>query len=543
MQQHATTPKTIYHFGTSGYRNNTDAGFNQAVVEQITHAIADVLIEQMTQDWHQVRPVLLGGDTRQKTKEAIPVIMAILQARGLDVYQIEGDVPTPVLAYAAAYLKDLTGCDTPAAGAILMTVSHNPWDYGGYNFLTPEGAVAPSSLSQLFEARQATPSHAVLNREAFGANATPFKRTLQPYQAYFKHLKNRVGLSAAVFEEQPIQVFYDPLYATGRHYFPKLMEDFGVIATTIHDDDNRPEGYTGEPEPSAENLVELSQLVQASGTTNPMSMGFSNDGDADRFGVLDETGAYLQPNFVLLLVLFWLGQKPTTSQNEAVVVRSQATTHAVDELAASFGLPILQTPVGYKYIAETFIEHEEEAELAPVIFGGESSGGLSIGGHIPEKDGLLANLIVADLIASQKKPLSHVLSSIITGLENTYHFAEWTIKTSEKDSILAQAQRFFTEGGSMGKPCCVVDVEQTQHRASTLKNKFGTQDGIKLYLTNGSWVLVRASGTEPIIRLYLEAVGETPEVCETVFENLSSFWLTIIAEKAGVTADKIVRKF
>ena len=247
-----TINQTIYKFGTSGYRNNTDAGFNQAVVEQITHAIADVLIEQMTTDWQQVRPVLLGGDTRQKTKEAIPVIMAVLQARGLDVYQIEGDVPTPVLAYAAAYLKDLTGCDTPAAGAILMTASHNPWDYGGYNFLTPEGAVAPSSLSEQFEARQANPSNAVLNREGLGASATPFKRALQPYQAYYKHLKNRVGLSATVFEEQPIAVFYDPLYATGRHYFPKLMEDFGVIATTIHDDDNRPAGYTGEPEPSAE---------------------------------------------------------------------------------------------------------------------------------------------------------------------------------------------------------------------------------------------------------------------------------------------------
>ena len=95
----------------------------------------------------------------------------------------------------------------------------------------------------------------------------------------------------------------------------------------------------------------------------------------------------------------------------------------------------------------------------------------------------------------------------------------------------------------MGKACCVVDVEKTQHSASTLKNKFGTQDGIKLYLTSGSWVLVRASGTEPIVRLYLEAVGETPEACETAFENLSSFWLQVMTEKAGVTADKIVRKF
>lgn len=538
-----TVLKIIYKFGTSGYRNNTDAGFNQAVVEQITHAIADVLIEQMTTDWQQVRPVLLGGDTRQKTKEAIPVIKAVLQARGLDVYHIEGDVPTPVLAFAAAYLKDLTGCETPAAGAILMTASHNPWDYGGYNFLTPEGAVAPSSLSELFEARQATPSNAVLNREALGASATPFKRALQPYQAYFKHLKNRVGLSSAVFEAQPLQVFYDPLYATGRHYFPKLMEDFGVLTTSIHDDDNRPAGYTGEPEPSAENLVELSELVKKSGATNPMTVGFSNDGDSDRFGVLDETGTYLQPNFVLLLVLFWLGQKPSTLETDAVVVRSQATTHAVDELAASFGLPVLQTPVGYKYIAETFIEHDEEEALAPVIFGGESSGGLSIGGHIPEKDGLLANLIIADLVASQKKPLSQVLSGIIAGLENTYHFAEWTIKTTEKDPILAQAQAFFAEGGTMGKACCVVDVEKTQHSASTLKNKFGTQDGIKLYLTSGSWVLVRASGTEPIVRLYLEAVGETPEACETAFENLSSFWLQVMTEKAGVTEDKIVRKF
>lgn len=533
-----TQLKTVYKFGTSGYRNNTEAGFNQAVVEQITHAIADVLIEQMNTQWQEVRPVLLGGDTRQKTKEAIPVILAVLQARGLDVYQIEGDVPTPVLAFAAAYLKDLTGCDTPAAGAILMTASHNPWDYGGYNFLTPEGAVAPSSLSELFEARQANPSNAVLNR-----TTAPFKRVLQPYNAYFKHLTNRVGLSAEVFKTQPVQVFYDPLYATGRHYFPKLMEDFGVTTTTIHDDDIRPEGYNGEPEPSAENLTELSALVKAAGEQNPMTVGFSNDGDSDRFGVLDETGTYLQPNFVLLLVLFWLGQKESVQQSGGVVVRSQATTHAVDELAQRFNLPVLQTPVGYKYIAETFIEHDEHEDLPPVIFGGESSGGLSIGGHIPEKDGLLANLIIADLIATQRKPVGEILAEVIGSLNVSYHFAEWTIKTTEKEPILAQAQTFFTEGGTMGCETCTVDVEKTQHTAATLKAKFGTQDGIKLYLTNGSWVLLRASGTEPIVRLYMEAVGQTSETCANVLTTLSHFWLTLMQEKAAVNPSAIIRKF
>ncbi len=469
-----------YKFGTSGYRSVT--AFDEAVVQQITHAIADTLIPQ-TGDL----PVLIGGDTREKTRRFLPLIAQWLQARGLDVYQVEGDVPTPVLAFAAANAPAIIG--RPCAGAILMTASHNPWEYGGYNFLTPDGAVVPSTMSAQFEALQAAPTHARLER-------TGNLYTFDPYPAYQQHLTRRIGLQWDKLRASKLKIAYDPMYATGRRVFPRLLSDVGIKIDTLHNTDVLPPGYEGMPEPKAPYLTELQALVTASKA--PLTVGFANDGDADRFGVMAESGRLLTPNEVLLLVLdHLLGHRHF---RKGVVVRSQATTHALDALAAQFDLETIQTPVGYKYIAETFIERAEKGQ-SPVLLGGESSGGLSIFNHIPEKDGLLANLLVAEIMAVHQQPLEGLLAALKARLPMQYAFQEWSLRTDQGPVFL---ERFHQWSQGQGAP--EVDVALTQAEAERLQRHFGTQDGVKLYLSDGSWVLFRQSGTEPLVRLYIEAV-------------------------------------
>ncbi|MFM7390719.1 MAG: hypothetical protein ACKO34_08895 [Vampirovibrionales bacterium] len=537
---------TVYAFGTSGYRSNTDAGFNTAVVSQITHAIADTLIVDMHKTG-KAGPVLVGGDTRPKTKESIPLIVDILLQRGLDVYQIDGDVPTPVLAYAANALEVLTGNNQGAAGAILMTASHNPWDYGGYNFLTPDGAVAPSELSKTFEYYQQHPLGVLLNRETLGLPATPECKSLLPYEAYYRHLLHGLQLDANALKQANLNIGYDPLYATGRYYFPKLLEDLGVQQVTVfHGDDVRPDGYHGEPEPSPENLTELASWLQGTYAQQPqaLTVGFANDGDSDRFGVLDEQGTYLVPNTVLKLVLYSLMEHRLPADTQGVVVRSQATTHALDSLAAQRGWPVIQTPVGYKYIAESFIEQAQQHPEQPVLLGGESSGGLSIVNHVPEKDGLLANLLIAELIAKEGKPLSQIVTHVDAQLSTAYSFREYALRTEAKQAFVDYALSLFhSDAGSETLVAgFTLDVATTNQEANKLKQHFGTQDGVKLYFTNGAWALVRTSGTEPLARLCVETQGSTLAEAEAQAETLSQHFLAWLQEHHGLTPADIKRK-
>jgi phosphomannomutase len=530
----STTPlKKAYAFGTSGYRSDQEEGFNDAVVRQITGAIADYLIARMQAEG-EARPVLIGGDTREKSKRYIPIIADLLKARGLDVYVAEGDLPTPVLAYAAKHFDKLGLPQKRSAGAILMTASHNPWEYGGYNFLTPDAAVVPSVISKEFERLQQAPENRHLDRPAMGLTTPAEIRPFDPYEAYKAHLKEEVRIDYAAIRDANPAIFYDPLYATGRKYFPRLLAEEGISIEAIHTEDERPAGYAGMPEPSGKNLNALAEKLRAAPDGGRLKVGFANDGDSDRFGVLDETGHYLLPNEVLAMVLYHLTHH---RQQTGVVVRSQATSHILDALATQAGLSVVQTPVGYKYIAEEFIEREE-AGHTPVLLGGESSGGLSIGGHIPEKDGLLANLLVAELVALEKKPVSRILKQVYDSVPQKFAFLELAIHTDQGKQLLEHY--LAQESGSVAG--FAVDTHKTRHEAEKLQQKFSTRDGAKLYLQDGGWVLVRISGTEPLARIYAETVGATVEEAQEKLALLTREFRETLSSRFSVSDDAITVK-
>lgn len=526
---------TIYHFGTSGYRSDQDDAFNETVIRQITCAISDYLISEVERRG-RLLPILIGGDTREKSRRFIPFIAELLKENGLDVFRAETDVPSPVLAYAAKYFAQWNLGFDETLGAVLMTASHNPWPYGGYNFLTPDGAVMPTPVSKQIEGYQANPANRKLNRAALGVNTPAEIRPFDPYPFYRKHLQQGMDIDYAAIRKSGLKIFYDPLYATGRRYLPRLLGDEGIEVTMIHDSDQRPEGYTGMPEPTGENLPELSALVRED--QSPLKVGLSNDGDSDRFGVLDENGRYLNSNEVLVLILYSL--LTHRKHKNGVVARSQATTHLLDALAAQAGLSVIQTPVGYKYIAEEFIEHEAPGK-PPVLLGGESSGGVSVAGHLPEKDGLLANLLVAELIAKEGKPLSVILERVQQSVPLRFAFRELGVRTERNKDVLAHFQALQKEGGEIAG--FRVDTARSLAGSEALESHYGTRDGVKILLENEpSWLLIRTSGTEPLARVYVEGAGETAAVAHDKSQRILDVIFQRLAQDFAVPATAIKEK-
>jgi phosphomannomutase len=502
--------KKIYHFGTSGYRNAEEEGFNEAVIRQITNAIKDYLVNEI-ETRKQLLPVLLGGDTRDKSRQFIPLIAQLLKEAGLDVYQADSDIPSPVLAYAAK-------------------------PYGGYNFLTSDAAVMPTPVSKAFEGYQETPLNKTLDRVALGGGTPEGSITLfDGYPSYRDHLKQTIGIQYQKIADCKLAIYYDPLYATGRNYLPKLLKEAGIDCTVIHGTDVRPEGYDSMPEPTGDNLIELSNLIKQD-TQNTLKVGLANDGDADRFGVLDEQGLYLNCNDVLLLILYHLIQH---KQQRGIVVRSQATTHALDTLASRYSLNVIQTPVGYKYIAEEFIEHNQNG-AEPVLIGGESSGGVSVLGHIPEKDGLLANLLVLELMAFENKPLSQILTHVKSQLPLSYCFRELGIKTDQGQAIMEYFKQCSVEvGAKVDGLTIAIDVKRSVAEGERLEQHYGTRDGAKLYLENGNWLLIRASGTEPIVRVYAEGTGASSEEAASMAQQILDAVVMMLQNNWQVSKDAI----
>lgn len=487
----------VYKFGTAGYREIGEK-FNNAV-PKIVGSISDYLITNFNNS-RKVLPLLLGGDTRGISADNIYPIISMLTTKNFDVYFCQDAVPTPALAYAAKYFKNLGLPDKESAGAILLTASHNPWKYGGINFLTPDGEVAPNSVSNEFVNFQVKP----LNLRLDGKREVKVKPIDdQVYSIYKKHIERLIDFKK--IQESGISVFYDGLYGAGRYYMPSILNKKLPNFTQLNNEYEPPsiekleaKGING-PEPNSQNLKDLAEQVKKAEPESGLKLGLANDGDADRFGVMDENGRLLNPNEVLALTLYHLAKN---KNRKGMVVRSQATSHIMDELANKFDMKTEQTPVGYKYIAEVFKESK-----IPVVIGGESSGGLSIYGHIPEKDGIIANLSILELMAYEKKPIGQILASIKKSLPNHYQFTELQINTEKKDELGKHFQDLLKNGGQFAG--FDIDVKKSVEAAKSLNKKFHMEDGTKIYLNDGSWLLYRKGGTEPVGRIYFEGIGKT----------------------------------
>jgi phosphoglucomutase len=453
-------------FGTAGWRALIARDFtfenvrlaSQAVVEYLQRDLADA-----GSAIHGRKPeIIIGYDCRFLGREFALAVAEVFSANGLAPLLCNRDTPTPVLSFAIRQRK--------AIGGINITASHNPPEYSGFKFSRHDGAGAPPEVTQQIESAIMR-----LQQENWtfpAAIAGAFKcKTIDPRPEYFKRIKKLANFSA--IRKARLKIAVDLMHGCGRGYLDTLLREAGASLTVFHDD---LDAFFGghPPEPSAEHLGEVRQVLLA----GKARLGLATDGDADRFGVVDADGTWLTPNQVLTLALYHLVKNRGWKGS---VVRTVVTSHQVDAVAAHFGVRVHEVPVGFKYIGAIM-------EREPVIVGGEESGGLSVQGHVPEKDGILACLLMAELVAAEGKTLGNILKEL-KKIGGSFYTERINIHVdpAAKGGLLARLAGGLKAVGSF-------PVE-----------KFITTDGWKFLLPEGEWVAFRASGTEPVFRCYIEA--------------------------------------
>lgn len=451
---------TQIKFGTDGWRGLIAHDFTFPNVRKVTRAIAQYLNTAYSQD----RPVLIGYDTRFLADEFARTAAEILAELGWTVQIADRDCPTPVIAYCAQELH--------SAGALMFTASHNPAPYCGIKYIPDYAGPATTEITDTIVANIAGAADAPAAQQA---SPNPHISTFDPKPAYLDYLYTLIEVEK--IRSANLQVKYDALYSTSRGYLDAALTHCGCQMEAFHTYRDVLFGG-GMPEPKGEQLTELVKAVQA----DQADLGLATDGDSDRFGIVDEQGNVLAPNTVLLLLARHLVKH---KGKKGAIVRTVATTHLLDNFAAANGLKLYETPVGFKYVGEKMRETE-------VLIGGEESGGLSVIGHIPEKDGVLADMLVVEAIAYEGKPLSQLVRDVIAE-------AGGPLYNRRLDLRLAAAHKTAVLNYFEADP--IPDFESV---AGINIKEVGRKDGVKLYLEEGSWVLLRPSGTEPLIRVYIE---------------------------------------
>ncbi|MDI6784808.1 MAG: phosphoglucomutase/phosphomannomutase family protein, partial [bacterium] len=364
-------------FGTSGWRAIISEEFTFANVRLVAQAIAQYLKGEKLDN----RGIVVGYDTRFLSDKFAVVCAEVLAGNGLPVFLSDRDVPTPAIS--------LEIISRQAAGGINITASHNPPEYNGIKFSPFTGGPAPVEVTSKIEK--------IANQLIQNGNTPQVlplaeaieKGIVQKIDIRTRYLSNiREKIDFETIRKANLNIIVDLLYGTGEGYLDFLLKEAGCQIEVLH---NERDVYFGggTPEPSTKNLAELIQQVQA----KKAQLGLALDGDADRFGIIDADGTFITPNQVIALLFLHLVE--SRGWNGAVV-RTIATTRLLDAIAKEKGIKVYETPVGFKYIGELMTQNE-------IIIGGEESGGLSIYRHVPEKDGIIACLLIAELVAKQKK--------------------------------------------------------------------------------------------------------------------------------------------
>jgi phosphoglucomutase len=454
---------TQIKFGTSGWRAVMAEEFTFANVRRAVGGIARYVAAQKSQGAR----VLVGRDPRFLGETFCSMAAEILAAHGITPVMVTEPAPTPAFAYAVVQSK--------VDGVINFTASHNPPEYNGIKFSTPDGCPALPEVTEKIEAEIAAGNAAVAASGVAGnGKSARVQESLDVKAPYLKRLGEIVDLE--VIRKASLQVCFDPMWGAAREYSDALLREAGVKVATVHD--YRDVLFGGHaPEPDDHLLQDLREKMRATGA----QIGIATDGDADRFGIVDGDGTFLQPNYVIALLFDYLVESRGWTNG---VAKSVATTNLINAIAKARGVELFETPVGFKYIGELIMQDK-------IAIGGEESAGLSIRHHVPEKDGVLAGLLCCEMVAKRGKSLSEQLRSLCNQVGSYY-------PRRENFRLTAEVKAKFTEK-------LRVDPREFCGRSV---NEVVRTDGLKLVFEDGSWVCYRLSGTEPVVRVYSEARSE-----------------------------------
>ncbi|AJE02915.1 phosphoglucomutase/phosphomannomutase family protein [Geobacter pickeringii] len=448
-------------FGTSGWRGILCEDFTFENVKVVTQAIAD----HVTAIGERDKGLIVAYDTRFMGERFAKETARVLAGSGIKAYFCKRDTPTPVVSFEILRRG--------AAGAINFTASHNPPEYNGIKFSPSWGGPALPETTGDIERRANEMLGEVCYRELAldEAARSGLLEEIDPRRTYLAELEKKVDF-AAIAGLGTVAV--NALYGTGRGYLdePLTAHKVSVRTMNMHRDP-----YFGgfPPEPSEKYIQDFINLVKGDPA---IRLGIATDGDADRFGIIDEDGTFIEPNYIIALLLDYLVR---VRKMTGAVARSVATSHLVDAVARKHGIEVIETPVGFKYIGELISQDR-------IIIGGEESAGLTIKGHVPEKDGILACFLVAEMVAREGMSVKRLLERLY-GEVGTFVTKRENITLSPELEAGYAAKQHQAPGEFAG-----LKVRETV-----------TVDGSKFILEDGSWLLFRKSGTEPVVRLYGEA--------------------------------------
>lgn len=456
-------------FGTDGWRDVISDTFTFENVRLVAQAIADYVREVAER---KTPEIVVGFDTRFLSDRYAREVARVMAGNGIVAHLTRADAPTPAVSYAVV--------DKQAEAGVMITASHNPPRYNGLKLKASFGGSALPEQARIVEA--------LLERnqlEARGPNMMDYEQALKrdlirrfdPAWAYYQHLSTLVDLD--VISSGETRVVADAMYGSGRGAFRDLLSRTRCHLYEIRGEMNP--GFGGiHPEPIAHYLQALSAAIQ----TYHADIGLATDGDADRIGAMDGQGNFVDPHHIFALVLRYLVERRGW---EGTVVKSVSTTRMVDRLAQRYHLPLRETPVGFNHIADYMLNDH-------VLIGGEESGGLSIKGHIPEGDGILMGMLLLEVMASAHAGLGELVADIQREVGPT-SYARRDIPLQrpvpKKEMVTRLTDAAPTELAGQQ----VVDVS--------------TLDGVKYVLADEAWLLIRPSGTEPVLRVYAEGRSES----------------------------------
>lgn len=457
------------HFGTDGWRAVISDSFTFDNLRIVAQAIADAVASEhwdrsITTDQ---KKIVIGYDTRFLSDRFAGEVARVLAANGFSVLLAQSDSPTPAISYAVKNHQAIAG--------VMITASHNAPRYNGVKL---KGAFGGSALSE--QCRRVEVYINDNEEQARGPNLMDFKKAREmgliqrfnPLPAYFDHLRTLINTD--IIAENPQRFVVDAMYGSGRGVIKSFLQGTGCEIYEIRGEMNP--GFGGvHPEPIAKNLGALSSAI-SSGLGN---FGVVTDGDADRIGAMDERGIFVDPHKIMALSLKYLVEKRGWG---GAVVRTVSTTRMIDRLAKRYGLTLYETPVGFNHIADYMMKED-------VLIGGEESGGISFKGHIPEGDGPIMGLLLVELIAASKKSLVEMVDELLEDVGPALY--ERVDLRLSRPVAKAEMTDFLTQkapveiGGQK-----LVEISQ--------------RDGVKYIMADDSWLLIRPSGTEPVLRVYVE---------------------------------------
>ena len=469
-------------FGTDGWRAVISDEFTFANVRHVSKAIADYILE--TNPGAGTKTVAIGFDTRFLSDRYAMEVARVMADAGLTVYLTKADCPTPALAYSIRHLQTL--------GGVMITASHNPPRYNGIKFKGPHtGPGMPEEtqrIEQILERNLATGGAASVETGAAngnGATSAPQNWALSrlpqeypgvvrfdPMPPYLAHVRKLIDFRALCASD--LRVVVDPMYGAGRGYIAAFLREAGCQVTQIHGELNP--GFGGiHPEPIEHNLHDLMGALR----DGQYDIGLATDGDADRIGAVDAQGNFVDPHRIFSLILRHLVNE---RRERGSVVKSVSTTQLLNRLSQHYGLPLHETPVGFNHICSWFLKED-------VLMGGEESGGMTIKSHVLDGDGILMGLLLAEVLAYQRKPLHEVIQGLMLEF-GEFHYGRNDVHTHAFDK--KQLTLRLTKEAPQ---------RLLSHRVVQVNNS----DGVKYLLDDDSWLLIRPSGTEPLLRIYAEA--------------------------------------